>query len=31
MGNEENGEFQTSVLSGWWAAFIEIEGKEKGF
>ena len=25
MGNEENGEFQISLLSGWWAVFTEIK------
>ena len=31
VGNEENGEFQISLLSGWWAVFTEIKktGKEK--
>ena len=25
MGNEENGEFQISLISGWWAVFTEIK------
>lgn len=25
MGNEENGEFQISLLSGWWAVFTAIK------
>ena len=31
VGNEENGEFQISLISGWWAVFTEIKktGKKK--
>ena len=29
MGNEENGEFQISLLSGWWAVFTAIKDREE--